>query len=322
MPNSEDSLLEQMREGRETYEAIYLKFINQREYHKKYAFCFYEGEDGKYYDPRIRAQFNKKIITYTVGNKKNILKLLKKITSENLYDDICTMFFIDRDYDDSMNGSNENLFETPSYSIENFYVQRECLLKILQSEFGLNEIDADCKKCLQDFDEREKEFNNCILEFNSLLYLQRKKSISSSNCVFASIKTSKMIKIDIKKVEKTKQYNKIIQEIINKLKVSEHEIKEAKNKLTKKGLFSLNFRGKNQLDFFVEFIKSLKEINNEGGYFSTKYNNVHINLTSNRLSELSQYAITPSVLEEFLERHKNKFEDANKIIKKGSNNHN
>lgn len=39
----------------------------------------------------------------------------------------------------------ENLFETPCYSIENLYVQRECLMKILQSEFGLNEIDMTFK---------------------------------------------------------------------------------------------------------------------------------------------------------------------------------
>ena len=54
-------------------------------------------------------------------------------------------------------------------------------------------------------------------------------------------------------------------------------------------MYTLNFRGKNQLDFFVEFVKGLKMLNKAGGYFSTKYNNIHINITSNRLSELSQY---------------------------------
>ena len=55
------------------------------------------------------------------------------------------------------------------------------------------------------------------------------------------------------------------------------------------------------MDFFVAFIKQLKSLNSTGGYFSEKYNNIHINITSNRLSELSQYAITPSSLEEFLD---------------------
>ena len=54
----------------------------------------------------------------------------------------------------------------------------------------------------------------------------------------------------------------------------------------------------------VAIIKALKDLNFSGGYFSRKLNNVHINLSDNRLSELSQYAITPPELNEFLEKHK------------------
>lgn len=168
--------LELMRKERGTYEAVYLQFINSRKYYKEYAFCFYEGEDGKYYDGRIRQRFKDKIMTFPVGNKKEVLKLLDKIKKAGLYEDVCTMFFVDRDYDVSMVGYSEDLYETPCYSIENLYVQQDCLLKILQSEFSLNKIEEDCKKCLQDFEHREMEFNNQILEFNSLVYLRRKKS--------------------------------------------------------------------------------------------------------------------------------------------------
>lgn len=103
-----------------------------------YAFCFYEGEDGKYYDSRIRQKFDDQFITYSVGNKKEVLKLLRKITSTDLYNNVCTMFFVDRDYDESIAKDYKDLFETPCYSIENLYVQQECLLKLLQSEFGIN----------------------------------------------------------------------------------------------------------------------------------------------------------------------------------------
>lgn len=44
----------------------------------------------------------------------------------------------------------------------------------------------------------------------------------------------------------------------------------------------------------------------QGVILKKKYNNIHINITANRLSELSQYAITPQVLVEFLKNHKNK----------------
>lgn len=237
MLETENLSLAQMRKERKTYEAIYLQFVNNRKFYKTYAFCFYEGEDGKYYDSRIRQKFGNKFLTYTVGNKKEVLKLLNKITTTNLYNNVCTMFFIDKDYDISLKGGNEKLFETPCYSIENLYVQRECLLKILQSEFGLNEIDNDCVKCLHDFEEREREFNNQILEFNSLVYLRRKKSDSNSNFSFSSIKTSHLVNVNLEKVEKATKYSETINKIIEKLQFEENEIEEAKNELIKKHFF-------------------------------------------------------------------------------------
>ena len=98
-----------------------------------------------------------------------------------------------------------------------------------------------------------------------------------------------------------------MEQIKEKLGFEEHELETAKQELVELGVYTLNFRGKNQLDFFVEFVKGLKMLNKAGGYFSTKYNNIHINITSNRLSELSRYAMTPICLEEFLENHKAQF---------------
>lgn len=307
MPSSTGLSLEKMRKERRTYESVYMKFVNSGKYFNSHAFCFYEGEDGKYYDSRIRQRFQDKFITFIVGNKKEVLKLLERITSTDLYDKVCTMFFVDRDYDVSKSDYNRDLFETPCYSIENFYVQYECLTNILQSEFGLNIVDEDYKKCLQDFKAREEEFNELILEFNALVFLRRKKSESNSNYSFSSVKTSRMIKVDIDKIVKANRYEETINEIKEQLGFEQHEIENTKKELEERGDYSKNFRGKNQLDFLVEFIKKLKKLNDDGGYFSLKYNNIHINLTSNRLSELSQYAVTPSVLEEFLERHKKAF---------------
>ena len=308
MTEDKDSLLEQMRKGRQTFEAIYLQFSNNRKFYNSYAFCFYEGEDGKYYNSRIRQIFGSNFITYTVGNKKEVLKLLKRIRSDEMYEKVCTMFFVDRDYDFSQKQIDEDLFVTPCYSIENLYVQRECLVNILQSEFGLNEIEGDCQKCLHDYDSRENEFNNNMLDFNALIFLQRKKfdSNTSNNCAFGSIKTSRMVSVGVQSVTRAKRYEETLKGIIEKLNFKQEELEDAKQELTRQKNFSLNFRGKNQLDFFVTFIKNLKELNETGGYFEKKYNNIHINITANRLSELSQYTITPQVLVEFLKNHKNK----------------
>ena len=90
------------------------------------------------------------------------------------------------------------------------------------------------------------------------------------------------------------------------MNAKDEEIQNSIEELTKKGNYSLNFRGKNQLDFFVEFLNKLKSLRKEGKYFKTKYD-VKLNITNNRLSELSQYAVTPPELEKFLNKHKLKF---------------
>lgn len=295
--------LENMRKEREKAEAVYIQFANNRRRYKTHAFCFYEGEDGKYYNPRVERKFEQ-TICYKVGNKREVLKLLDRITSTDLYSNVCVMFFVDRDYDVSMSDYKEELFETPCYSIENLYVQKECVRKILQSEFSLNEFDNDYVKCMHDYERRAEDFNNEILEFNALAYLRRKRGLNYS---FGSVKTSHMIKVEVNKVSKSNRYDNTINRIKEELKFDNGDIEKTKNELKDTGDFMSNFRGKNQLDFLVEFIKDLKRLNDIGGYFSVKRNSVHINITLNRLSELSQYAITPPSLERFLEKHKEKF---------------
>ena len=69
-------------------------------------------------------------IIYDTGKKSSSKKSVSSdgfIIEEN--NDGITQ--LDRDYDVSLCGKSENLFETPCYSIENLYVQRECLMKIL-----------------------------------------------------------------------------------------------------------------------------------------------------------------------------------------------
>lgn len=312
--NATMSLLAEMREARVCYESRYIEFINNRRYHYKYAFCFYEGEDGKYYDPRIRSRFADNFLSYPVGNKKEVLKLLKKIREDKKYNDLCLMFFVDRDYDNSMIGHDGDLYETPCYSIENLYIGEECVKQILKSEFNLNVIEPDYIQCLNDYKQRESEFNECMLEFNALSYLRRQNSDANSDFAFGSVKTSQLTQIHIHEVKKADKYDEIICKIKEVLNFNDSEIEGAMIILKEKGDFTTNFRGKNQLDFFVSFIRELKELHNNGQYFSKRYNKVHINITSNRLSELSQYACTPSTLVEFIDNHWEKYEELTSMV--------
>lgn len=71
------------------------KFTEAHEHFETHAFCFYEGEDGKYYNARVARYWGSNIITQVAGKKKEVLKVMQKIQSDSLYTNVCTMFFID-----------------------------------------------------------------------------------------------------------------------------------------------------------------------------------------------------------------------------------
>lgn len=302
--------LEKMRSERaDSVNAVYLQIVNSRHDFKNYVFCFYEGEDGKYYDMRIRRVFGDSFNTYKLDNKDRVLKLFDKLSRQNSYNkEACMMFFIDRDCKTSLTEDMEDVFETPCYSVENLYSQRDCLKRILQSEFGINSGDDDYDKVMCAFERLERLFNNNMLEYNALVYLRRKKTRSNSDFQFGSIKTSHLVHINFCEVVKATQYCERIDEIKKTLEFTCDEVEKTKNELREMGNWTLNFRGKNQLDFFVSFVKELKaKQKNDPKYFNACHNSVYINITRNRLSELSQYAVTPPELCTFLKSHKQKF---------------
>lgn len=303
MSEEKEMTLDQMREKRGISEVLFKKFTEANEYFKTHAFCFYEGEDGKYYNSRIAKFWGPNFIPQVAGKKKEVLKVMQKIQADPLYKDVCTMFFIDRDYDVSMANTNEDLFETPCYSIENFYAQECVFSRILQSEFGLSIIEPDYHKCIADFRLRLEEFNQIIIKFNAIVKYQHQYA-PEVICQFSSVKTSHLVHVEIEQVTKAIKHDEQIAKFASQLNADSDILDEVENKLHLENNPCLVLRGKNQLDFLVAFVKQLKDLNSSGGYFSRKLNNVHINLSDNRLSELSQYAITPPELDTFLESHK------------------
>ena len=213
------------------------------------------------------------------------------------------MFFIDRDYDESLRDTNDDLFETPCYSIENLYAQESVFSRIIQSEFGLTPIDEDYHKCIKDYQMRLQEFIQIIIKFNTVVKYQHQYA-PEINCRFSNIKTSHLANIQIDQVVIAERHDEQIARLVSILKADTNILDQIEREIRLESKPYLVLRGKNQLDFMVSIIKALKDLNLSENYFSKRLNNVHINLTENRLSELSQYAITPPELNEFLERHR------------------
>lgn len=248
MPEESVSLLQDMREHRKDAEVIFTKFTQDKNRYEGYAFCFYEGEDAKYYNQRIENVFGDKYIAYIAGSKKEVIRALGIIRREMLYSNLCTMFFVDRDYDESMKDYDPDLFETPCYSIENLYARKEVYEKILKAEFGLNISDDDYRKCVALYESRLYEYNELIVKFNALLKYKH-DLLPDARCSFGGIRMTCIAKITLNAVEKSRKYDETIESFHEKMNVNEIELEKIERHLTQGQQLENVLRGKNQLDF-------------------------------------------------------------------------
>lgn len=259
MSSERISPLVEMRLGREESSTAFMEFTSKRKYHSNYAFCFYEGEDGKYYDHRIRSIIGKDFIHIKAGNKNKVLKVLKLIKDKPEYQSVNTMFFVDRDMGFDMKEYKEkDVYVTPCYSIENLYVNEDSFGMILETEFGLNIDDADYITYKQKFVEMYHDFCELMLEFNALVLLRKEKELDCEKVIIQNIKTTDLVTIDVYSgISKSSKYNDTIEELKEKLDVKDEEITSAKIRLLEHGEKSNIFRGKNQFDFMTKYIEQL-----------------------------------------------------------------
>ena len=300
--------IEETRDEKSKSVVVYTRFCLDKNNNKDCLFCFYEGEDRKYYNSRIEKYSDydfEHIISYDCGGKENVLNIYKLIGTSEKNNEIKKAFFIDRDFIPSPL-KKEEIYETPCYSIENFYVSASAFGKILVREFGINCNDQDYEKCIQDYKSRINEYNNLILYFNAWLSCQRKKG---KDCFKVKLSDFKIMRyfnnVSINKVE--------VKKIIDDAFLREYfkdadyvvaeEVEEEKKLFNEKDRSSL-FRGKFELDFLKSVLKSLVELNKKQQYFAQKYNSVSLNPDTNILSTLCEYADTPDCLIKFLNQYR------------------
>lgn len=295
--------LEEMRDARGNANVAFINFTDCHDKFDSHIFCFYEGEDGKYYNQKIKSTLGENIVTIKAGKKIEVLKVWRKIKSDNHYDDIKKCFFVDRDMDEDPADKNEDLYITPCYSIENLYVTKKAFGNILQSEFSCDIYESDYHKCMTKFEELLGLFNEQMLEFNALVLIRRNKGLNNGKVQIRNIKTMSMFETTINGISKKQKYEECITKLKNDLSVSDIEVSNSVEELKSRGDYNNLFRGKNQLDFLVKLLDILKELHNNEQFFEKKRTSVTLNLTNNRLSELSQYADFPPCLVCFLKNH-------------------
>ncbi len=310
--NEIPDMLSQMRDAREEATPVFTDFVNYKNFHGSHVFCFYEGEDGYYYDPRVKEYLGTdKFITLIAKNKKKVLRVMELIQRNEIYNNVRTMFFVDHDFDESQ-PLNKDLFETEGYSIENYYVGEEVFLRILRTAFHINEGNPDQEKCIRLYRKTFAQFHKIMAAFNARVQFKHTISPDGIDCSFGNYNNNRLVQISLGSVVKKDEYEELLKDIDNRLDADAKKLKKIKNALEKEQNPFMVFRGKNELHCFQKFLQLLKEAYNGTANESTvlelqsNNNGIKVNFDpmNHPLGTLSQYANTTQKLIDFIVAHR------------------
>ena len=297
------SLRDKMSEEAECVEAIFLSYTLTKSSQK--IFLFFEGiDDFKYYCPRISFVCNdKKYKKYDCNCKKNVLRIHSMITNQTVKDNkSITMFFVDKDYDDNSNIDND-IYITPTYSIENLYFTDLAIENMIRAEMGLSEHSKD----------DENDFNvayNYVINFRDKII---KDILYGNACYSLQIKKSHEIDGVKPNLSAIKRYDDIANisefkdikgKIKNYIEVSDDEIEEEYERLKSDAIRYI--RGKYMLEKMSKCIQKIEEESNKGAnherHWFSKKRRMRLNTSESTLiSDLSNYAETPRCLINYIQ---------------------
>lgn len=305
-------LAEKLRKESYSEHVAFTEFILKLKNNKSGLFCFFEGKDDyKYYGLRISNITQRDFEDICCGNKEEVIKLEKLISSKSEYTEIDTLYFVDNDYSEDC--EFDNIYCLPSYSIENQYTSINVLERILKQEFGLDKNHDDFKKVIKFYKQTRQEFHSKTLIINSWLSCQQEIREQKETNTYLRIdstigqyfkqpvKTNLNSIVDFDDLENKEKIENLFKE---SPKISTERIDKEIEKL-KKLDGQKSFRGKFELRFFVSFLNRLQgeickknpELFEEKHKCSLKFE------YPNALTSLSIYADTPNCLFQYLKKY-------------------
>lgn len=293
---------DKMCEEAECLESIFLSYITAKA--EGSIFLFFEGKDDfKYYIPRITITVpGKDLKKFDCGNKSSVIQIHKRIKEQSAYsNEKVKLFFVDKDFDVNEN-IDDDIYITPTYSIENLYFTDIALEHMLKGEIGLSD---NSKDDVKDFDiafNYIKEYRDFII--NNTLYGNAYYSLQ--------IRKSKERGFNRPDLTPIKGYDQIIgllsradfERIVkNYIDVTDDEVDEECRRLRSNPIYLL--RGKYILEKLPECINTIVECSNKprpgAKILFSKRRHIALNISkANLLSVLSQYAETPDTLTTYI----------------------
>lgn len=290
----------------------FLKFINATAQNPDAIICCFEGEDQKYYSVRLNLLApSLKWKGISCDGKKKVLDLYKIISEHDDYKCTPVVYFIDRDFDEPiLKNLRTVIYETPCYSIENFYCTKECITRVFEIEFKLDDNSARrglINAAWAHFNQLRDQFHLYMRPVNVWIKAHRKKEkLAGESEKFRklnlnNVNTDKFVQISWDSVTLKVAPDQIHTLFPMCFQISVEELRETEEQLPQIDP-ELVFRGKYELEFVRQYLTMLKtKCSDSQSEFYNSGCSIRLQCTKNNaISELSQYATTPKCLADFI----------------------
>lgn len=260
-------------------------------------YYFVEGYDAPYYNLRIKNLCALTPVPVVCSGKRNVLNLFP-VLEKKTFSKYKKLFFVDRDFDNNSQITPE-VYVTPCYSIENFYVTFDCIENILMCEFSITQAEEEFSKIIELFEAELQTFHDAVLEFNAW-YACIKKANYKKVCLDDNFPKD-FINLSINNIQKRYDIEKVMHAYHIEINLSEAELTSSIDEFRSKPFCYL--RGKYEMQFLCTFLSFL--IDDANNPTKHKYLKRKTKFQINRalvLSHLSQYASTPECLVQYIKK--------------------
>lgn len=290
-----------IREREESANVAYMTFMKHIRQDKNGLFCFFEGNDAPYYQIRIRNVYQDNYYPIKCKGKSKVLKVYELINNHRIYDKYRKGFFVDSDFDLPIN--NPAIYETPCYSIENFYTNPSVFSEILKNELGLTEVSESYANAMNCYVELHQQFLEKTTLFNAwyaCLKDVRNQNGTETGASLSDKFPKGFVKMALDKIEIAYDFDKIKTTFSDALLITESILNQKIERFNQSDKNYI-FRGKFAFFAMLEILEKLVEDSrNTKQVIKEK---VKYNVTQSQgISQFAQYAKTPPCLMAYLER--------------------
>lgn len=313
------SLVDQLRQQRQTPQALWLQFITAYDSKRYNLYIFVEGKtDSAYYLPALRHR-GYKIRHFICDGKDGVIaayneeRIRKKISNRK-----SVLFFVDKDWDDLLNitkiPQSNNFFVTEYYSFENYLVSPETI-EMFWTDFYKLPQNEKLTEVIENFQHGYSVFVKLIRPMMAWAIAQKKKeqelaviqNRKQKGLNLNNINLNKVFELDsdLKPFKKKDSFKKIKKACGFNHKLSfdniKKELKKLKNLEPKQYII-----GKFELWYLITFLDSLTKILTRKNQQNSERAMIKTQLTKeNAIEVISGKVSYPKSLNKFLDLHLN-----------------